>query len=134
MLVDRLESFHQMSFIKEFKTAITTKQEYQLLNDSNSKSDDPLTANYISISNQKWKLSDQSGYGKYDCWTVLYFYTNKDLDHPSYLQKCSSLEGNEREVGSISFLDRRDLLDYLTGISETSSKLTGKIDPVQESV
>jgi parafibromin len=100
-----------MSFIQLFKKAIAENQGFQLWTDT-TQTQDIQQATMISFpfSHQKLKLSDNSGYGKYDTLAVLFFYLHKDLDHPSYLQQCSA-----KEIGSVSFMERRDLLDFIAG-------------------
>ena len=44
---------------------------------------------------------------------------NKDLDHPTYLQTCAAAKIKT----SVSFMDRRDLLDYINGVSANSAHI-----------
>ncbi|KAJ3301501.1 accessory factor associated with RNA polymerase II [Kappamyces sp. JEL0829] len=85
---------------------------------------DLAAAHSIGLESEVWKVTDASGYKSYDVLSILFFYLKKDLDHPSYLQTCAS--SGLKGLSSITFMDRRDLLDYLTGVSESSSNLTGE--------
>ncbi|KAJ3066718.1 accessory factor associated with RNA polymerase II [Podochytrium sp. JEL0797] len=61
-----------------------------------------------------------AGYKTYSLLALLYFLSEKQREHAQYIQ--GSLQyWASREVPSVSFMDRRDLLDYLTGVSETSA-------------
>ncbi|KAJ3269726.1 hypothetical protein HDV01_001068 [Terramyces sp. JEL0728] len=101
----------KFQFVRDLRNSIINSTSFQLWVDPNQKTNDVLAATLISFENTPpLKLSDPSGYNEYDSWTVLFFYLNKQLDHPTYLQLCA---GKNKE--SVSFLDRRDLLDFLTG-------------------
>jgi hypothetical protein len=113
-----------MSFIQHLRKSIVENQQFLLWDDHGQPIKDALQASQVSFpfAPSKVKLSDPSGYSKYDCWTILFFYTNRNLDHPSYLQTCSALDQIKgKEMGSVSFMDRRDLLDFLTGKAEHSA-------------
>lgn len=75
-------------------------------------------------SKRTFKMADPSGYKSFDCQTIIFFYLNKDLDHPTYLQSCSFASIKN----SVSFMDRRDLLDYINGVSADSIHIAKPAD------
>jgi hypothetical protein len=77
---------------------------------SETKTEDPLEATLVSFQNSpdKIKLTDPSGYKDYDCWTILFFYSNCEKDHPSYLQILVKLDTQKSRA--VQFMDRKDLL------------------------
>lgn len=69
-------------------------------------------------------LFSPSGYASHPAITVLHFLQNMHLDHPSYVQQTVALaEQFGRDIPSIGLLERRDLVDYLTGVSSTSTRI-----------
>ncbi|KAL2913640.1 Rho GTPase-activating protein [Polyrhizophydium stewartii] len=67
-----------------------------------------------------FKITDRSGYKDYEVGSVLFFFLNMTLDHQSYLRQLSATATQGRDVVPISFIDRKDLIDYLTGVIATS--------------
>ncbi|KAJ3412807.1 hypothetical protein HDV05_000213 [Chytridiales sp. JEL 0842] len=67
-----------------------------------------------------------SGYKEYTVQTLLFFLQNRNLEQAAYLQASLSYwSGSGLDVGSVSLIDRRDLLEYLTGASEGSVWVKG---------
>ncbi|KAJ3344729.1 accessory factor associated with RNA polymerase II [Kappamyces sp. JEL0680] len=90
---------------------------------------DLAAAHSIGLESEVWKASHAiltPGYKSYDVLSILFFYLKKDLDHPSYLQTCAS--SGLKGLSSITFMDRRDLLDYLTGVARQVSSAGSKSD------
>ncbi|EGF80142.1 hypothetical protein BATDEDRAFT_35087 [Batrachochytrium dendrobatidis JAM81] len=82
-----------------------------------------VTLNLSSTSsNPIFKLTDASGYKEYTIWTVLFFFMKKELDHPSYLRLLGKSTSG-RDAAPVSFIDRKDLLDYLAGATESSANM-----------
>ncbi|KAH6574343.1 hypothetical protein BASA81_017404 [Batrachochytrium salamandrivorans] len=83
-----------------------------------------------STDTRSFSTTDAAGYKDYDIWTVLFFWKKKDLDHPSYLRLLGKSSGG-RDVAPVSFIDRKDLLDYLGGIADVSANIrsTGSSKP-----
>ena len=121
-------------FINEFRDSIIKNQAYKLWNNS-APTTDLLKATHISFQGPKRLLSEESGYKAYDCPTILFFYDNRAHDHPKYLQICSSVDFNGKQMEYVAFMDRKDLLDYLLGHSATSNNIkAAKKDAVDSSV
>ena len=121
-------------FINEFRDSIIKNQPYKLWNNSNPTSD-LLQATHIAFQGPKRKLLEESGYKTYECPTILFFYENRNHDHPKYLQICSSVDFKGKQMESVAFMDRKDLLDYLQGNTSTSVNIkTLKKDAVDSSV
>ena len=121
-------------FINLFRNSILSKQEYQLWVQNNPTTE-ILKATHISFppNVDKINLTDPSGYSNYDCWTIIFFYANNKLDHPTYLQTCSALDKTQNiEIKSVLFMDRRDLLDYLQGVTDSSLKIKGVVKEKQQ--
>lgn len=65
-------------------------------------------------------LSDPSGYKAYDAFTLLLFFECRGLTQSEYLSKAMDLSTRlSRPLVNVSVLDRKDLLDYWAGTSET---------------
>lgn len=67
---------------------------------------------------------EPSGYKAYPALTLVYFFECRDLDHSEYLSKSlqlSALIG--KPLTSVSVLDRKDLLDYLSGAKDECAGL-----------
>ncbi|KAI9353561.1 hypothetical protein BDR26DRAFT_913835 [Obelidium mucronatum] len=75
---------------------------------------------FFPTANTKLAANAPAGYKNYTLLALLFFLQEKNIDHTQYIQKSSAYWGS-REVPSVSFVDRRDLLDYLTGVSESSA-------------
>jgi hypothetical protein len=116
-----------MSFIKNLRQSIVEKKRFQLWNED-IETEDCLTATSISFppSTDKCKLSEGSGYKQYDCWTIIFFYTNHQRDHPTYLQICSQLDDLTSWHDKVTFMDRKDLLDYILGNTQESLHIKQK--------
>ena len=112
----------QPLFINEFRDSIIKNQPYKLFIQTNL-TEDLLKATHIQFQGPKRILTDESGYKQYDSTTILFFYKNKQLDHPKYLQICSSVDFNGKQMESVAFMDRKDLLDYLVGNTSSSNNI-----------
>ncbi|KAI8855295.1 RNA pol II accessory factor, Cdc73 family-domain-containing protein [Chytridium lagenaria] len=78
----------------------------------------------ILLSGHRLQVTVPSGYKEYHLLTLLYFLENRTLEQAAYLQKSLAFWGALRkEVPTVSTVDRRDLLEYLTGGSEESAWL-----------
>ncbi|KAJ3090030.1 hypothetical protein HK102_004856, partial [Quaeritorhiza haematococci] len=114
-----------------------TSPPHILLSTANSPVTSLSTAEYISFPTTSstasedaptFPLSAPSGYKSYSLLTILYFLQYRHLEHATYLQQCltSGIESG-RDIASVSFIDRRDLDDYLMGVSEGSSNVAGGV-------
>ena len=66
-------------------------------------------------------LSAPAGYKDYILLTIVFFVEHRSLEQAAYLQKSLSFwSAVGKDVPSVSFIDRRDLSEYLTGVSESS--------------
>jgi hypothetical protein len=66
-------------------------------------------------------IDAKAGYKEYTIQTLIYFIQNRDLEQAAYLQASLAYwSGTNMDVPSVSFIDRRDLLEYLTGASDSS--------------
>lgn len=75
-------------------------------------------------------VTDAAGYKDYSLLTLLFFAEHRKLDQSNYLQKSLAFwaeagAARGRDVPSVSIIDRRDLIEYLTGVSETSQWVVG---------
>lgn len=69
-------------------------------------------------------LSEPCGYKSYDTFTLLYFYLHKHLEPPAYLESSLKLAAAlSKPLVTVSILDRKDLLDYIDGKSESCAGL-----------
>ncbi|KAJ3326684.1 hypothetical protein HDU76_012727 [Blyttiomyces sp. JEL0837] len=66
-------------------------------------------------------VTDPSGYKDYSLLTLIFFLEHQKLDQAAYLQRSLAYWSEvSKDVPSVSFIDRRDLMEYLTGVSESS--------------
>ncbi|KAI8928248.1 RNA pol II accessory factor, Cdc73 family-domain-containing protein [Entophlyctis helioformis] len=79
----------------------------------------PLSTTTTTV---RLRLADPSGYKDYDCWTVYFFFVQRALEHAAYLKLLGSSAGN-KDMVPVSFIDRKDLLDYITGVSPSSNNV-----------
>lgn len=116
-----------MSFIKNLRQSIVEKKGFQLWN-NNIETENCAVATSISFppSTDKCNLSEPSGYKQYDCWTIIFFYKNHQKDHPTYLQLCSQMDDLTSWHDKVTFMDRKDLLDYILGITLQSAHIKQK--------
>ena len=81
-------------------------------------------ATHVQLMNHTFKLTDPSGYKEHDVLSILFFYENRLTEHASYLQQCLVLGSKiGRDLASVSFIDRRDLFDFLTGVKDKSNNV-----------
>ncbi|KAJ2999830.1 40S ribosomal protein S4, X isoform [Globomyces sp. JEL0801] len=109
------------SFLNEFRQTIVQEKEYKLLQNEVITSDFKLATQIQLHSGAKFLLTSPSGYKQYDCKTLLYFYIKRNVEHATY---CRMAVDDSYDI--ISFMDRKDLLDYLTGVSKESEHLKSK--------
>ncbi|KAJ1552169.1 hypothetical protein HK405_012379, partial [Cladochytrium tenue] len=70
-------------------------------------------------------VSERAGYKDYTLLTLLFFAENRGMEQSAYLQKSLAFWSEaKKDVPSVSFIDRRELLEYLTGVISTSQHLT----------
>ncbi|KAJ1566605.1 hypothetical protein HK405_009124 [Cladochytrium tenue] len=70
-------------------------------------------------------VSERAGYKDYTLLTLLFFAENRSMEQSAYLQKSLAFWSEaKKDVPSVSFIDRRELLEYLTGVISTSQHLT----------
>ncbi|KAJ3003828.1 UNVERIFIED_CONTAM: hypothetical protein HDU68_005481, partial [Siphonaria sp. JEL0065] len=80
------------------------------------------TAHVLFPSSEKLPADAPAGYKSYTLLALLFFLQEKNMEHAQYIQKSFTYWGaRETQVPTVSFLDRRDLLDYLTGVSDSSA-------------
>ncbi|KAI9339176.1 RNA pol II accessory factor, Cdc73 family-domain-containing protein [Zopfochytrium polystomum] len=118
------------------RSAIVAGTQPLLLRADGSATNDLRESSFVSFSattesSAKFDVTSQSGYKEYNLLTLLHFAENKQLDHSAYLQR-SIAYWQGRDVQSVTFTDRRDLLAYLKGEIDTSANL--REDPVGSGV
>jgi hypothetical protein len=77
-------------------------------------------ATQVEIKDSKFSLSENSGYKTYNAMTIVYFYLSKSLDHQNYLTSVlETAPSTAVPLDPVSMLDRKDILDYVTGVTST---------------
>jgi parafibromin len=77
-------------------------------------------ATKVQVEDSKFNLSQDSGYKTYSAMTIVYFYLSKSVDHQNYLSSVFEIAHSTAvPLDPISMLDRKDILDYLTGVTST---------------
>jgi hypothetical protein len=113
-----------MSFVAKFRKALSqpdNESPYILFDKEGNKTENSLKAEKIELNGEKHSLSSPAGYKAYTCWSILYFYENRKLEQAEYISKVATLGQSLPPSGSsISFVDRKDLLDFITGVSSSS--------------
>jgi len=107
------------------RKSILEKVPYQLSNAEHVKVDNIKDATYVTIYEKEFNLSDPSKYKTYNLATVLFLLQNQNLDHSIYFQECLAVN-----IQAISIIDKRGILDYLTG---QTNKLDGLDSKDEES-
>lgn len=108
-----------MSLLESLRSASLAKNELIFL-DENDQKVELEKATQVGIDNSNFSLADGSGYKTYSTMTIVYFYLSRDLDHQNYLSSVLELAPSTAvPLDPISMLDRKDILDYLTGVTST---------------
>lgn len=108
-----------MSLLESLRSSSLGKHELKFL-DENEQKVELEKATQVEIENSKFSLADGSGYKTYSTMTIVYFYLSRSLDHQNYLSSVFELAPSTAvPLDPISMLDRKDILDYLTGITST---------------
>lgn len=113
-----------MSFVVDFRNALAkpdNSKPYTLIDRHGNKIENSVEAETIDVNGAKYQLRSLSGYKNYTCWSVFYFYENRKLELAEYISQIAKLGQKLPPSGaSISFVDRKDLLDFITGVSASS--------------
>ncbi|KAJ3193756.1 accessory factor associated with RNA polymerase II [Irineochytrium annulatum] len=80
----------------------------------------------VILSGTTYPVTHPSNYKDYTLQTLLFFLTCRGLEHSAYMQRSFATWGPVKmDVPVVSLLDRRDLLEYLTGVSKSSQWVDG---------
>jgi hypothetical protein len=102
-----------------FVTLLRSNHKYSLLDSNKHEISDQINfkyAHYVNINDTLLTVHSPSGYKEYPTLSVIVFWHLRDLEHSAYLQTCLSLK---LDIPTISFIDRKDLLSYLNGHSDS---------------
>ena len=99
---------------------------YTLLDNESKPCEDVKYAEYIQFdSSSPVSLQDSSGYKHYTNWTILYFYLNRHLEQTDYMSASLKLSTElSKPLLTVSLLDRKDLLEYLQGKTDSCAGLS----------
>jgi len=92
------------------RKSIIEKVPYQLSNADHVKVDNIKDATYVTLFEKEFNLSDASQYKTYSLATVIFLLENQNLDYSVYFQECLAVN-----IPAISIIDKKGILDYLTG-------------------
>lgn len=96
--------------INLLRKSILEKVPYELSNAEHVKVENIKDASFITIYEKEFNLSDPSKYNAYSLAAVLFLLKNQNLEYSAYFQEC--LAAN---IPAISIIDKKGILDYLTG-------------------
>ncbi|KAI8904716.1 hypothetical protein EDD86DRAFT_277914 [Gorgonomyces haynaldii] len=108
ILIYSLTLSNEMKFVQALQKCIKEKKKYKVLKDGQEVPIDQAT--HISLYNLSYAIDQESGYKEYSVGSVIHFYVNMDMEPAKYLQHMVDLN-----MQSISFVDRKDLKDFLMG-------------------
>lgn len=96
--------------INLLRKSIQEKVSYELSNAEHVKVENIKDATYVTIFEKEFNLSDPSKYKSYTLAAVLFLLKNQNKEYTVYFQEC--LTAN---IQAISIIDKKGILDYLTG-------------------
>ena len=119
-----------MSFLESLRSASLNGQDLTFFDD-NGQDVKVENATQVEIQDVKFSLAEPSGYKNYSINTMVYFYLSKSLDHQTYLSSVLQVAPTTAvALDPISMLDRKGILDYLSG---ATSALAGSTLVKEES-
>lgn len=115
------------TFVSLLRNAILSKQNIKLSPELSEVSDISKCEKLVINNDQEFDLSSRSGLidndstkEEYDIRTVYFSWINRDTSTSDYISKCESCQ-----IPVISFMKRTNLVNYLSGESDTCINLIG---------
>lgn len=114
------------SFVKILRDALLNKKEVVLNTADAADTNDIVEAKFVKLDDEKYELTSESGFKykeddkelQYDIGTVYFCWLNKDSSTTEYIEKCERCH-----IKVISFMERTELVSYLSGDVETCQYL-----------
>ncbi|OBA28875.1 CDC73-domain-containing protein [Hanseniaspora valbyensis NRRL Y-1626] len=115
--------------LQALKDAITNNSNIELISSTNDEvTNDIVDSSFLKINEEKYNLNEETNFTEknfplrivYHCWS------NKDTSAADYLKECK-----DKKLQNVSFLIRTDLINWLSGVNDTS-KYIGQSSQIQK--